>query len=579
MDNNIPTPQANVQPAVQPIPQYYQPAPPKEYKPFEKRDFVFLGLYLVASFLMVSLGVFGGFHLGFAIAYVFLFVISTLYLIKKDKKPSVFSTICGALSLVGASTFALYTDYFINTIMLILIAGLYAVYCLGLTDNFANKMGSFRMLLDLFYNTFWRPFSSLGDMFGGMKTGAKGNKKSFSGIIGFAIAIPFVLIIGALLVSSDAAFEGLVSKVFANIGIYLLQLALAILVLPYAFSKAYANRNSLCIKEKGTASAKKGVSVSAPVAFLGAISVLYVVYLFSQLAYFFSAFKGILPEGYEYTASEFARRGFFEMFAICVINVLLIAISTAIANKKSLMLKLLSCFISLFSVLLIITAMQKMKLNVSIYGLSKNRILVTVFMLMMLVVIAFFILHIFAPKISYMQPIILVCSAMFIALSFANIDARIAQYNINAYETGAIESLDVDTIGDLSDSAVPYLVKLTENEDTEISKKALRICSALYSTNYKKHFAGDENSVDLFKKYSVAKSQAITSIEKSNRHDDIAKTSMFYTGDEYDSYYYYNEDEDFFEYYNEDNSGTEYHYNKRTGLYDIKKSVSYDVME
>ncbi len=573
--NNTPT----ATPAPQPVMQYYQPAPPKEYKAFEKKDFVFLALYVVASFLMVSLGVFGGFHLGFVLAYFVLFVITTIYLVQKGKRADAFSVICGVLSIVGASTLALYSDMFINVIMLILVAGLFAVYTLGLTGSFANKKGSFRMLFDLFLNTFWRPFNAISDVVGGIKTSAKGNKKSLSGIIGFAIAIPFVLIIGALLVSSDAAFEGLVSKVFTNIGIYLLQLTLAILVVPYMFSKAYANRNKLYVNSVSGMKSKKGVPVSAPVAFLGAISVLYIVYLFSQLAYFFSAFKGILPDGYEYTASEFARRGFFEMFAICVINILLIAVATAIAKKKSIMLKLLSCFISLFSLLLIVTALQKMRLNVSIYGLSKNRIMVTVFMLMMVVVIAFFILHIFAPKISYMQPIILICSAMFIALSFADIDTQIAKYNINAYETGAIESLDVDTIGDLSDSAVPYLVELTENEDEEIAKKALRICGELYATNYADYFNGESNSVDSFKKYSMANSKAVLALDDAKRSEDIAKTSMFYTGDGYDSDYYYNEDEDFFEHYDDYNIGTEYHYNKKTGLYDIKKKVNYDVME
>ena len=44
---------------------------------------------------------------------------------------------------------------------------------------------------------------------------------------------------------------------------------------------------------------------------LGMISLVYVLYLVSQLAYFSGGFSGILPKGY--TMAEYARRGFFEM--------------------------------------------------------------------------------------------------------------------------------------------------------------------------------------------------------------------------------------------------------------------------
>ncbi|MBR4241178.1 MAG: DUF4173 domain-containing protein, partial [Eubacterium sp.] len=142
-------------------------------------------------------------------------------------------------------------------------------------------------------------------------------------------------------------------------------------------------------------------------------------------------------------------------------------------NKKHpAVIKALSTFISLFSVLLIIIAMQKMRLNISIYGLSVNRILVSAFMLMMLFVIAFFIIHIFAPKVKYMQSIIIICAVIFIALTFSDIDRISAEYNINAYNSGKIENLDVEAISDMSDSAVPYLIELTKSKDEKISKKA-----------------------------------------------------------------------------------------------------------
>lgn len=545
--------------------------PKKEYAPLDKKDFSFIIIYLVAVFLMVMLGLFGGFQLGFTIAYFVLFAVTTVYLWSKGNRPSAFTVLSGALSLVGSVTLSLYSDYFVNFIMLVLIAGLFTIYSMGMTKSFTHSVGSFRMLFDMGWDAVIAPFSNFSNVFGGIKASAGKGKKSFSSFIGIAIAVPFVLIIGALLVSSDAAFEGLVSKTFANIGIYIGQLVIAIIILPYAYSWAFSKRHgsNKIDSSNATKQDKKGVPSSACVSFLSVISILYIVYLFSQLAYFFSAFKGILPDDYEYSASAFARRGFFEMFAICAINVVLISIASAIANKKTIWLKVLSCFISLFSLLLIVTAMQKMKLNVSIYGLSKNRVLVSVFMVMMIVIIALFIMHIFAPKISYMQPAILICSALFIAMSFADIDAQIARYNINAYEAKQIDTLDVENIADLSDSAVPYLVKLIDSKDEQISKDALRICAQLVADNYNDFYSGKNSD---FRHFSLSLMRATIALDDANLSKEIASIAKLYKDDDC----YYNEDEDCFEYYYDDaewnrNGIVHYCYNKDTRQYDIIK--------
>lgn len=564
MDNNV----QNVPPVNQmPIPNpYYVPKQPKVYKPLDKKDYAFVGLYLLASFLMVCFGLFGDFHLGFSIAYVVLFTVTTAYLFKKGAKPSLFTWLCGGLSLAGAVTFVLFNDYLINLIMVILVAGLYCVYSLGLSDSFNHNVGSFKMLFDLAKDVFSRPFSNMPDVFGGIKASASKGKKSLAAVVGVAVSVPFVIIIGALLVKSDAAFEGLVSKMFKNVGIYLLQFLIAVVILPYLYSHSFGKRHSLNKNASSKLDAKKKAPVSACVSFLAMISVLYVVYLFSQLAYFFSAFKGILPADYTHTASAFARRGFFEMFAICAINVVIISVATAISSKKSLWIKLLSCFISSFSVLLIITAMQKMKLNVSIYGLTKNRVMVSVFMLMMLVVIAFFIIHIFAPKISYMQPIIIVCSAMFIALSFANIDARIPEYNIKAYESGSIQTLDVDSLANLSDSAVPYLVELSKDSRNPVTAhNAAVVCANLMEYNYSSYFDSDSDDNKDFRHFNNATMQAVLAL------DDLDKDSEIYHIYELMGDNYYNDDNDYFEVYNENNDGDykEYHYNYKTHRYDI----------
>ena len=76
-----------------------------------------------------------------------------------------------------------------------------------------------------------------------------------------------------------------------------------------------------------------------------------------QGRYLFSAFAGIRPE--EFTYSQYARQGFFELCDI---------------------------LLSVLTFLIITTAISKMMLYIDAYGLTNKRILTMVFMIWMLIV-------------------------------------------------------------------------------------------------------------------------------------------------------------------------------------------------
>lgn len=445
-----------------------------------KKDIVFSVLFFVLSFITVDFILFHGFNLGATISFVSLFVVTTLFLFKKEAKPSLFSFICGVLSLGGAVTFTIFNDTFIKAIMLFLVSALFTIYTCGISGTFRNKQGSFKMLCDLICCVFAAPFKNFGIIKNSYSGSVSKNKGFKSSAIGILISLPVLLVVIPLLSKSDAAFSGLVSMVLTDIGIYFVEFLLAIIVTFYMVFYMMSKRKNLKTGSENASkvfSSKGCIPNSAAVSFLSVISITYLVYLFSQLAYFFSAFSGFLPEDYAFTESAYARRGFFEMFAICVINMIIISVVNILIKKqkgaKSLgTVKCLSLFIMLFTVLLLVTAMAKMKLCLGIFGLSKNRILVCAFMIMIFVAIFFYIIHIFAPKLSYMQPIIVICSTLFIALSYANVDAMIVQYNVDAFNSGKIENLDMEYIGSLSDDAVPYMIELTKSTDKKISKSA-----------------------------------------------------------------------------------------------------------
>ena len=76
-------------------------------------------------------------------------------------------------------------------------------------------------------------------------------------------------------------------------------------------------------------------------------------------------------------------------------------------------------------------------------------------------------------------------AVLFAVLCFSDVDGRIAEYNVNAYISGKTEKVDMVQLQELSDSAVPYILKLThpvegrsEEENNAVMTKAAEIISA-----------------------------------------------------------------------------------------------------
>ncbi|MCD7872437.1 MAG: hypothetical protein LUG21_03900, partial [Clostridiales bacterium] len=135
-----------------------------DIKKLSKKESIFNFLFLIWSFLFIDFAAFHGFNAGFTISFYALFALATAYLSDKSIKASVFSYLCGALSLAGALVFALYSDLYINIIMIFLVFALFTVYICGISGTFRSNQGSFKMLFDMLSGVFIAPlinFSTL----------------------------------------------------------------------------------------------------------------------------------------------------------------------------------------------------------------------------------------------------------------------------------------------------------------------------------------------------------------------------------------------------------------------------------
>lgn len=494
-ENSMPEQQPQV--FYYPEPQPLQPPvhPPRltPYRASTRRDMVFALLLVIFSILCADFYFWGGAGPAAGVATVCLLLTGAVYLWRSRKAVTAYGCFCCAVCLACALSLVFNDSFkFLSVLTMILCAALAVLEFMQLRSH---TDGSFRSIGDVCYVVFALTFGRLAD--GGYalfhKEGENGSperRKTGSVFLGLVIAVPVLFIIVPLLVLSDAAFESMVNLLdFEHlsefIGAAVLGLGLFLLLFGQLFSLPR------CEREPAERSERRGVEPIVIVTFLSAVALVYVLYLFSQLAYFFSAFRGLLPESY--SVAEYARRGFFEMSLLCAINLLIIFLSHLLCRKREekapLAVRLLCLFLCVFSLILAATSLSKIILYVDSFGMTRLRILTSIFTVLLIVIFLAVIFRLFCKKTPYMKITLIAASLLLLVTAYANVDRVIAAYNVGAYQIGKLSSIDMDTLEYLdSNAVVPYLWELTGDADQNVAQQAKVLLSAradsLYSIRY-----------------------------------------------------------------------------------------------
>lgn len=454
-----------------------QPATPSAF-PTGARELILCAVVLLAAVLMANFLTVGGFYLAFGITSSVIIIASVVYLLRNGRKLTFYSGTLLALSVVIALSFGRSEDGFVKFVMFIFLCfsanlGL----CLLAGKNRRDPKG-FTSLADAFRAVFSLGLGKCSPAISGLTAAGKarkGSKTATAILSGLLIAVPLVLVLVVLLSSADAAFEGLVSKL-PKIDLWepIVALVLGIPMGCFFYSRAAALHHA----DDPAAAPKTGARLSTITVgtVLGAVSLVYAVYLFSQLAYFVGGFQGILPE--EFTMAEYARRGFFEMAVICTINLFVISLSVGLTRKEGnspLPIRLLCLFIGIITLFLTVTASAKMVMYIGSYGLTRLRVLTEVIILFMALATVFVCIWLFARKMPYMKAIVLTALLLGSIVVWADVDTVVACYNVRAYQSGALETVDMAHLEDLSDGAIPYIAELAQDKNPEVAKQAISI--------------------------------------------------------------------------------------------------------
>lgn len=521
---------------------------PKKVNPFTmveftKKDLIGLAISAVLLFLVSYLGIINLFNFGFTVTMGVFTVFVYIYLYKKQANSKIFNNFSLISALLLISSFSINNDGLIKFISVLYLAFLLVISFSGVSGNNKDSDSNYNWFFGAFIKPSLSTLSNIFTPFMSAKNSVKSGKgKNVSSVlIGVLVAVPVLFVIVPLLSSSDIAFEAVISKIFTNTSLIISSLVLTGILLPVFYSLIfYLEKSSLVDVEDKKKDIKK-LSVMGINSFLISISFVYLFYLFTQLAYIVDAFAFVLPE--DYTAAEFARSGFFQMAVIVFINFVILGVTAIKVKRENAKLpnstKAILLFISSFTIFYISTAIIKMAKYISLYGLTRLRVLTSVFMIMLAIIFVLIILKLIITKFKYVKPIIVVCTLTLLSISMININTVIAEYNYSAYKAGKID-IDIEQIESLGVSGIPVLVKLADEEDKDISflakealyYKAIYIYNSPFSANpndtviakesifeYNKTWIDSKDALDEFKLKYPEFNNATFNVEKNEYYD------------------------------------------------------------
>ena len=475
------------------------PIPKAPFFPSGKREFIFGLLILICGWLLCNSVFYGGFSLGFALFSIAALLCVILYLLFSGKRPSVYAACLLILSFLMLAGFARSDDGFVKFVLFWFVAaGSNLGLCLLASQN-RRRPAYVSSLADIFRTIFVLGLGQLPPAFQGLSLGLRsnGSKKGGAVLAGLLIAVPVLTILIPLLTSADAAFDALVGLLPQwEWQEWAVSILFGSMLAVFFYTRAAALQHA----PKAPAPVpvqRKGVPTLTVHTALIAVCFVYCVYLISQLAYFVGGFSGILPE--DYTLAEYARRGFFEMAWLCAINLFIICLATSLIRKRSNKTRLLCLFLGVMTLFLVCTASAKMLLYIGAYGLTRLRVLTEVIMVWLGLVTVFVIIWLFVPQMPYMKAVFLSAMLLGSLVLWADVDTVVARYNVNAYQTGKLATVDIEHLASLGNGAIPYLAQLTNDPDPKIAEEAKnRLEHRYFDTiddfrewNYVNHIAAD----------------------------------------------------------------------------------------
>ena len=435
-----------------------------------------LGFITLKTFFESTFDVDSGLGLMASVSSVALTVFNFMYCRALKMKGNRTTTVIFIVNLILSQSFLISSNYSVTLLcgIMIFVGNTYFSYA-------SYHEGKRSVLNNAFRAAFISPFYNYGSAFEAIitKQGKNANKKGdvkkgLPVIVGLLLSLPLCIVVVFLLGTADKEFGRLFSVSFENLNdiitdlcgdalIFLFSLPLGMYVFAAAYSRSYKMQHENELEKIPPKNLPTLHSVMCA-AFLTPLMLIYVIFTVMQATHIFSSSVLNAPD---FSYSEYAREGFFQLCIVALINLAVISGMMFLNRSGSgLVKRILRVFTVVFCVLthcLIVTALTKMFLYISIFGMTPKRVHTSVFMLFLFVMFVVLIIKQYVKNISFTKIAYCIAAAVLAALILIPVDAFIAEYNIKHYESGDISWMGSSAIQELDTSAIPVLANVKDD--------------------------------------------------------------------------------------------------------------------
>jgi hypothetical protein len=236
------------------------------------------------------------------------------------------------------------------------------------------------------------------------------------------------------------------------------------------------------------------------------LTVLNIVYLLFTIVQFTYLFTKLGVDG-DFNYAEYARRGFFQLMIVTIINFAIILLTNANKRETSKVVniytKIMNLFLIIFTTIMICSSFLRMYLYEQEFGYTFLRLMVFFILVTELILIVPTIAYVFTKKVKLLKSYVVIIAIMYALINFANVDKTIARKNVDKYIADSKLSVikersktDFNYLKKLSIDAIPDIIRLYDNTDDE-SLKA-RIKTYLNNEYYKKVEGKEESNFQEF---------------------------------------------------------------------------------
>lgn len=286
-------------------------------------------------------------------------------------------------------------------------------------------------------------------------------KKVFTGMV---LSLPVLVLVLYLLSTADDQFKQMVG----NLPEWLNQINPVtvfrfIVVLAYTFVffgiLSVLRRKKTKVYENRPDSPLIQVDEVIALTILVLLNAVYVLFTIVQFHYFFG---GFLQESLTY--AQYARKGFFELLAVSLINLsLTVAILARTGQPKPRLKKWLQAMVSLLiltTAVILTSSFLRMYLYEKAYGFTFTRVLAHSFMVFLAIIFAYTFVKIWMEKLSLFHFYFISALIYYTAINVIDLDRLVVRENIARYEqTGKV---DIQYLNQLSNTGILGLVQLYE---------------------------------------------------------------------------------------------------------------------